>query len=290
LYFADGRFHLAFQGGNGPGIGEIEIEIDGTLVPGTRFLTSRGGGFALAWNGLTAGLAWPGDSLRDLYFETTACLSDATSPPCPALSAAMQGGRVALGWSPVTDAESGIWRYNLYRDGAMLAELFPATTSASDGGFTLGQIHQYELRAQNRAFQESESCPLVPVLAHSGLFHTLPPCRVFDSRFAPDQPALAHGVVRAIPFPGECGVPATARAVVVNVTAVVPGGTGRLTVYPGDIAAPDTSVVSFNGGQTRASAAVVGLAADGTGVLKILPEVSGGGSVDVIVDVSGYFE
>jgi len=68
---------------------------------------------------------------------------------------------VQLTWGAVADSESGIWRYDVYRDGAMIAEQFPATTSHADGGFTPGTTHLYQVRAMNGAFQESESCPTV---------------------------------------------------------------------------------------------------------------------------------
>jgi Tol biopolymer transport system component len=115
---------------------------------------------------------------------------------------------------------------------------------------------------------------------------TVTPCRVLDTR---SGPALASGVPRQVAF-SSCGVPATAKAVAVNVTVVQPTGNGNLTLYPGDLEPTGTSTINFPAGVTRANNAVLGLALDGTGTVAVLPFVTGAGTVHVLVDVSGYFE
>jgi len=61
-------------------------------------------------------------------------------------------------------------------------------------------------------------------------------------------------------------------------------------VYPGDRQAPGTNVVSAGPGRPiRAAAAVVALAADGTGSVGVLPSFKSPGQVDLLLDVSGYF-
>jgi hypothetical protein len=87
---------------------------------------------------------------------------------------------------------------------------------------------------------------------------------------------------------GVCGIPAGARAVVVNLTAVGATGSGHLTAYPGNYPPIATSAVSFSAGKIRASSAVLPLATDGTGTLALFAGLTGG-TVHVIVDVSGYF-
>jgi hypothetical protein len=63
---------------------------------------------------------------------------------------------------------------------------------------------------------------------------------------------------------------------------------GYLTLYPGDVAsAPVVSSINFSLGQTRANNAIVSLAADGTGTLKVKNGATG--TVDFVLDVSGYF-
>ena len=76
-------------------------------------------------------------------------------------------------------------------------------------------------------------------------------------------------------------------AIAVNVTAVLASGDGYLTVYPAG-PPPLTSTLNFLTGQTRGSNAVVGLSP--TGTFAVSPLVTGGGTVHLVVDVSGYFD
>jgi len=53
---------------------------------------------------------------------------------------------------------------------------------------------------------------------------------------------------------------------------------------------PAVSTINFSAGQTRANNAIATLAADGSGYLIAFAVVAGGGSVDLILDVNGYFQ
>jgi hypothetical protein len=133
--------------------------------------------------------------------------------------------------------------------------------------------------------------PVGPPLSSEGAagFHTLPPCRLFDTRNAAGSnggPALGARTQREFPVALRCGLPATARAVALNVTATGASSHGFLVVFPGNYA-PFTSTLNFRPGQTRANSAVVGLTPIG-GVSVGAGQLSG--SVHVIADVSGYFE
>ena len=120
-------------------------------------------------------------------------------------------------------------------------------------------------------------------------FYTLTPCRLADTRNASGPlggPALQPGAIRPFTLTGICGVPATAKALSLNVTVTQPSAAGFLTLYPGGQPTPPTSSINFSQGQTRANNAVLPLG-DGTGILQIY---SAGGSVHVILDVNGYFQ
>jgi hypothetical protein len=121
-------------------------------------------------------------------------------------------------------------------------------------------------------------------------FFTLTPCRLLDTRRPEDGPALASGSREILALAGACGIPATARAVVLNVTAVDPTGQGNLRLHPGDTGLPAASTLNFRAGETRANLAILRLALDGEGTLAVSPSVAGGGTVHVIVDVTGWFE
>jgi hypothetical protein len=125
--------------------------------------------------------------------------------------------------------------------------------------------------------------------------YTVTPCRVVDTRGPAGPlggPALAGGETRTFPLAGTaCAIESTAVAAVavsVTLTAVDPAATGYLTLFPGDgVGPPVASSVNFSAGQTRANNAVVPLAADGTGTIKVSNKSAG--AVHVVLDVNGYF-
>jgi hypothetical protein len=118
-------------------------------------------------------------------------------------------------------------------------------------------------------------------------FYTVTPCRLLDTR---SSTALVSQVPRLIPVAGLCGVPSTARSVVLNITVVTPTGPGHISLWPADLPSPPTSVINFSGGQTRGNNAIVGLATDGGGDLAANAVIGGSGAVHLILDVSGYFQ
>lgn len=122
-------------------------------------------------------------------------------------------------------------------------------------------------------------------------FFTVTPCRLIDTRLPEQGPELISGVARVFPVNGACGIPSSARALSVNVTAVNASGLGHLRLYPGDLAQPpSTSSINFATGQNRANNTVLPLAVDGSGTLSVYPFIVGAGQVHFILDVNGYFE
>jgi subtilisin-like proprotein convertase family protein len=118
-------------------------------------------------------------------------------------------------------------------------------------------------------------------------FHTVVPCRVIDTR---SGPAPVSGSELAILAAGLCGVPLDARAVAVNVTAAGSTGNGNLVAYPVSGALTSSSIINFAAGLTRANNQVIALESGETGGrFFVRPTVAGGGTVHVIVDVTGYF-
>ena len=123
-------------------------------------------------------------------------------------------------------------------------------------------------------------------------FYTITPCRMVDTRDPPSPsggPALvAGGPDRPFPMVNHCGIPSGASAVSANVTVVSPGAPGNLAIYRGDGVLPGTSVINFSVGQTRASDALLQLALDGTGGVKVHNGSTASG--DLVIDVNGYFQ
>jgi len=124
-----------------------------------------------------------------------------------------------------------------------------------------------------------------------GTFYTLTPCRLADTRdpLSPEgPPALQPGQDRTFVLSGRCGLPAGATAIAVNVT--VTGGTapGDLRIFPADVTMPLVSTINFTAGLTRANNAIVVATADGTVAIKVHNDSTG--TVQFILDVTGYFE
>ncbi|MFL6200302.1 MAG: hypothetical protein ACJ76J_14065, partial [Thermoanaerobaculia bacterium] len=132
--------------------------------------------------------------------------------------------------------------------------------------------------------------PFYAVPVHQGELFTLVPCRLMDTRNPQDGPALTSQVPRLVATLGKCGIPLSAVTLVANVAVVGPTSSGLLTFYPGNQTVPPTSTINFQAGQTRSNNALLLLAPDQAGTLGIYSLLTGGGTVHVIVDVSGYFE
>jgi hypothetical protein len=129
-----------------------------------------------------------------------------------------------------------------------------------------------------------------PAPAPAADFYTLAPCRLVDTRSpagALGGPALAPHGQRTFVFLGVCGVPATARALALNVTVVQTPAAGDLRLFPSDQPAPPASVINFRPGRTRANEAIVALSAD-TGAVTVKNDSAG--STILVIDVDGYFQ
>jgi hypothetical protein len=120
-------------------------------------------------------------------------------------------------------------------------------------------------------------------------FYTASPCRLLDSR----QPGpwggtpLGAGQERSFTAVGRCGIPASAVALSLNVTAVGATTNGHLRVFPAGTPRPTSSTVNFAVGVTRANNAVVGLGAGGAVAIY---SGQATGTVHAVVDVNGWFE
>ena len=129
-------------------------------------------------------------------------------------------------------------------------------------------------------------------------FFPLTPCRVVDTRNATGPsggPALAANTARSFPIinVNSCGVPATAKAAVVNVTAVAPGDNGNFIIYPAGTARPNTSVVNWSVADfATGNGAFLPLANQGGVDITVYPNMPPGtaGTVHLVIDVTGYFQ
>lgn len=131
-------------------------------------------------------------------------------------------------------------------------------------------------------------------------FFSVTPCRLVDTRDpvgVTGGPAIANQATRNFAVYGvnsrsNCGIPATARAVSLNVTITQPTYFGHLTVWPYNTALPLVSTLNFVGGEPAiANGAIVPLTTDPNFQIAVRPVLGGpGGAIHVIIDVTGYFQ
>ncbi len=122
-------------------------------------------------------------------------------------------------------------------------------------------------------------------------FYSLPPCRLVDTRQSggPLTPGLPRTVVAA----SFCGIPSTATALAVNVTAIGLAGQGGVALNRTGSALPGpnmgTNAVSVSTGQIRAGNTMVRLGG-GSFVAVSSTATAETVSLHLGVDVSGYHE
>lgn len=126
-------------------------------------------------------------------------------------------------------------------------------------------------------------------------FFSVPPCRIVDTRnpVGPTGgPALAAGSPRNFPITGLCNVPTTAKAAVLNVTLVGPTKDGFLLIWPYNTSMPVVSTINAAAGEPAiANGAIVPLTTDPSlNISVVYGTGSPGGSANVILDVTGYFQ
>jgi hypothetical protein len=117
-------------------------------------------------------------------------------------------------------------------------------------------------------------------------FTGITPNRIVDTRDPASTIAtMTAGDTRLVATAGRGGVPATARAVVANITVTDTSGAGYLTAYPSAAAAPLASDLNFSPGGTVPNLVVVQLGPDGNFSVS-----NAGGRAALIVDVVGYYD
>jgi hypothetical protein len=117
-----------------------------------------------------------------------------------------------------------------------------------------------------------------------GVFVPLTPARLLDTR-ASTPVGAGSANERVVQVTGSVGVPATAKAVAMNVTVTQPTADGGfITVYPDGVSRPGVSNLNFNAGQTIPNFAIVKLGTGGR--LRIYNQ---SGTTHVLLDVAGYY-
>lgn len=115
-------------------------------------------------------------------------------------------------------------------------------------------------------------------------FQPIAPVRLLDTRIGIGAPAapLGQGPL-TVDLAGHGGIPATATAVLANITVTEPTGFGFLTIWPTGVARPTVSNLNFVPGETAPNTSLLDLGDDGA--VRIF---NSAGSSHVIVDVVGW--
>ena len=120
-------------------------------------------------------------------------------------------------------------------------------------------------------------------------FYTVTPCRVVDTRLAAGPlggPGMVAMTTRDFPIAGNCGIPVSAKAAVLNVTVTASSSYGDVRLFPSGGAA-SASTLNWNAGRTRANNAVIPFGTGGNiTVWCVMPS----GATHVLIDVAGYFQ
>ena len=124
-------------------------------------------------------------------------------------------------------------------------------------------------------------------------FYSVAPCRVLDTRNAPDGPLAgpvlaASPAERTLPLAPACGVPADARVVSANVTVAGASAPGTLRFRPADAPLSIATTIAFDAGRLRSNNAMLLLATSG-GQGLVIVRSDAASEVHLIVDVNGYF-
>jgi uncharacterized repeat protein (TIGR01451 family) len=122
-------------------------------------------------------------------------------------------------------------------------------------------------------------------------YFTVTPCRLIDTRGngAPiGGPALQGQEQRTFALAGHCGIPATAKAVQINVAVDQPTSLGNMRLFATLAAVPNVATINYSANQTRTNNAVVTL--DAAAQMDAFVAQPIGTSVHLIVDDDGYFE
>lgn len=165
-----------------------------------------------------------------------------------------------------------------------LADIAPGAVPSSPQSFTLSGESLYFVATDGETGFELYSVPRTSV--DGGMdFHTLAPCRLFDTRQI--HGALEDGTPKPFAVAGTCGIPESAQALAVNVTVLGSASKGNVLLYRAGIETPGVSTVNFAAGQIRSNNTLVHL---GAGAFAAIANFPDGGQVHLIVDVSGYFE
>jgi hypothetical protein len=192
---------------------------------------------------------------------------------------------------PPSPPASPIICYDVLRTGGAFACQTTGALSCTVTGLIPSQPYAFQVRPMTAAGPGALSGPSNEVVPWSGSgYHPVQPVRILDSRL-PDvgfSGRVTAATPRSLQVTGRGGpsnVPASATAVVMNVTVTDSTAESFLTVYPTGSPTPLSSNLNFGAGQVIPNLVTVPL---GTGGKVDLATAVG--STNVVADVVGYYD
>jgi hypothetical protein len=220
--------------------------------------------------------------------SATWSFTTAASPPAapvlirPGNGATGVSSAPTLSWNPSSGAASYDVYFGVSSTPPLAANI--TGTSYSLTGLISGTTYYWQIVARNSFGTASSAVwSFTPGLPAPGLrFIPVTPCRLADTRTGATM-AGNSGRSFAVPQSG-CGIPATAQAYSLNVTAVPEGPLSYLTLWPTGQAQPFVSTLNSLAGDVVANAAIVPAGIGGAVTVYVTDPT------DVILDIDGYFD
>lgn len=272
-----------FSDGTAEGTVQLADVFEGSRSAGAADLTSTGSRvFFVADDGVHGREPWVTDGTP----EGTRLLLDVVPGPgssVPRDLAAVGPYLLFTAWDATHGAEP--WVSDGTPEGTFrLGDIAPGPLSSSPAHFTATPSRVYFVANDNTTGFEPWMLARTALASTPAHLYTVTPCRLYDSR----QTTAVGPTPRRIPVAGSCGVPATARSIAANVTVTGATSGGHLAMGAALSPAPAAELLPFAAGLTRAQQTLLRL---GFGELEVAGALAvPGGSVHVIVDVTGYFE
>jgi hypothetical protein len=130
-----------------------------------------------------------------------------------------------------------------------------------------------------------------PAQAQTGLqYFAVTPCRAVDTRSS-TPPIVQASIFRGFTIKGLCGIPASAKAVSLNLTIVGPSADGFFSLWPFGGPFPVVATINFVAGEPAiANGAIVPLAVGTPDLYGGYGTALGLGTTHAVMDVTGYFQ
>ncbi|MGB3443093.1 MAG: hypothetical protein WBA97_30495 [Actinophytocola sp.] len=134
------------------------------------------------------------------------------------------------------------------------------------------------------AGQPAAAAPTADPVAPASKYTPVSPVRVLDTHTGTGAPTGPVGAGRVVTLDLAARVPASATAVVLNVTGVSPTAATFVTVFPGGAARPTASNINLVAGDVRANQVTVALGAG-----RKVSLFNNSGSVHLVADLAGHY-